>query len=131
MGAKAPSFVREMMMMTVQVKVSEIDEFEGLLNALGENLGALPRGVKVALKELAPDLVIDDLQKECDEKLQAKQVVKSKLYPGAVVMLASGSAQMTVTDTDGKSVLCAYWNDAECCINYTTTIPVECLILVG
>jgi len=56
--------------------------------------------------------------------------VKGKVKPGEVVVLASGSTQMTVTDTDGKAARCAYWNDAECCISYTTTIPVECLSVV-
>ncbi|MGL5130843.1 MAG: hypothetical protein ACRC7D_22520 [Aeromonas popoffii] len=61
----------ETLKLTVEVKATEIECVRWLLLALAGEFDQLPPNTKI---RFAP--FMDDLQKECDEKLQAKQVVK-------------------------------------------------------
>lgn len=56
---------------TVEIKVTGVEPVRGLLLALAGEFDQLPPNTKI---RFAP--FMDDLQKECDEKLQAKQVTK-------------------------------------------------------
>lgn len=62
--------------------------------------------------------------------MMSDDAVKTEVKVGSVVMLSSGSGQMTVTEVGSDGARCAYWNDSVCCINQTTTIPTECLVVV-
>ena len=59
------------MLKTVEIKVTGVEPVRGLLLALAGEFDQLPPNTKI---RFAP--FMDDLQKECDEKLQAKQVTK-------------------------------------------------------
>lgn len=59
------------MLKTVEIKVTGIEPMRGLLLALAGEFDQLPPNTKIRFTPF-----MDDLQKECDEKLQAKQVAK-------------------------------------------------------
>ena len=107
--------VKKVCLATVEVKVSEIDEFKGLIKALGENLGALPHDVKVALKELMPDLVVDEEQE----------------LIGSVVRLNSGSCPMTVTRvTEDDQLELTYFKEPGV-IGEPLLVPYQCVYVVA
>ena len=62
--------------------------------------------------------------------MMSDDVVKNEVKVGSVVMLSSGSGQMTVIEVGSDGVRCVYWNDSVCCINQTIAIPTECLVVV-
>ena len=62
--------------------------------------------------------------------MMSDDVVKNEVKVGSVVMLSSGSGQMTVIEVVSDGVRCVYWNDSVSCINQTIAIPEECLVVV-
>ena len=62
--------------------------------------------------------------------MMSDDVVKNEVKVGSVVMLSSGSGQMTVIEVGSDGVRCVYWNDSVSCVNHTTAIPVECFMVV-
>jgi len=105
--------VKKVRIATVEVKVSELDEFKGLIKALGENLGALPKDVKVALKELMPDLVVDE----------GESII------GSIAYLNSGSCAMTVTGImEDDHLELTYFKDAGV-VAEPIFVPYQCVYL--
>lgn len=59
------------MLKTVEIKVTGTDEFKRLLVTMAGEFDALPPNTKIRFVPF-----LNDLQKECDGKLQARQVAQ-------------------------------------------------------